>query len=210
MSRFYRPFRAVVLALTGLAGAAVASPAPVTITGEPPAPPVPISQPGQGLCSTSKISTDVGTDFPTQVAVFNSGFNAFIDGPGTRTTYVLRTIFDLSNNNTAGLAQSYGDFTNSSPSCSVGGCDFFANDTTTSFATRFRGYLNVTPAMVGRPLHFGFYTDDAVSLVIFDKAQTAYPVVTRPPVLGSATWRTTNAVTFSYAGLYPVEILYAA
>ena len=39
--------------------------------------------------------------------------------------------------------------------------------------------------------------------------QAAYPVVTRPPVLGSPTWRTTNAVTFSFAGLYPVEILYA-
>ncbi|HYV43438.1 MAG TPA: outer membrane exchange protein TraA family protein, partial [Myxococcaceae bacterium] len=61
----------------------------------------------------------------------------------------------------------------------------------------------------GHDLHFGFYADDAVSLTIYDQNQVAYPVLTRPPQLGSATWRTTNTVKFSFAGLYPVEILYA-
>ena len=31
--------------------------------------------------------------------------------------------------------------------CLTGGCDFFVNDTTTSFASRLRGYLNVTSAL---------------------------------------------------------------
>ena len=208
MLRLIRPFRTTLLALTGLAASAVASPTPVTIIGVPAAPPASASQPGQGLCSTTKISASPGTDFPQSASEFNSGINAFIDAPGASTTYVQRTIFDLSNNNSSGMALSYGDFRSSSPSCPIGGCGFLVNDATTSFATRFRGYLNVTPAMVGRPLHFGFYADDAVSMVIFDKNQAAYPIVTRPPVLGSATWRTTNAVTFGFAGLYPVEILY--
>src|SRR5262249_50363310 len=99
--------------------------------------------------------------------------------------------------------------TNSMPStCKIGGCDFFVTDTTTSFGSRLRGYLNVLPSLAGRPIHFGFYADDAVSLTFYDKAQTPYPVFIRPPVLGAPTWRTTNTGTFSKPGIYAVEILY--
>lgn len=209
MPRILPAFRTALIVLIGMAANAVAQPSPVVITGEPAALPIAVSQPGQGLCSTSKASSSPGTDFPQSASGFNSGINAFIDGPGSRVTYVQRTILDLSNNNTASSQlNSYGDFTNSSPACLIGGCGFFVNDTTTSFATRFRGYLNVTPEMTQGTLHIGFYADDAVSLVIYDKTQNAYPVITRPPQIGAATWRSTNTVKFNTPGLYPIEILY--
>jgi outer membrane exchange protein TraA len=104
----------------------------------------------------------------------------------------------------------WGDFTNSMlPLCQIGGCNLYMNDTTTSFASRFRGFLNVTPALAGQVLHIGFYADDAVSLTFFDESGQAYPILTQPPALGEATWRMTQEVTFTDAGLYPVEILYA-
>lgn len=138
------------------------------------------------------------------------GMNDFMERTAaSRTTYVLRTPFDLSNNIVGGTEASRGDFVDAVPGCPSYGCSFFVNDPFTSFGSRFRGYLNVTPDMVNKPLHFGFYTDDAVSFVIFDRNNVQYQVINRPPQLGAPTWRTTNSVTFQRSGLYPVELLYA-
>ena len=70
------------------------------------------------------------------------------------------------------------------PDCPSGGCDFFGVDRAASFGSRLRGYLNITADMVGLPVHFGFYADDAVALSIYDKNNRAYPVINRPPRLG--------------------------
>src|SRR5207245_485210 len=100
-------------------------------------------------------------------------------------------------------------FTNvMTPLCKIGGCDFIVNDTTTSFGSRLRGFLNITSDLAGKPMHFGLYADDAVSLTFFGKSGAIFPVITRPPQLGLPTWRVTNSVTFGEAGLYPLEILY--
>lgn len=185
-----------------------AQPTPVTISGGPAVPALPTE--GPGLCVTSATSSNPGSDFALGSSTYNSGINQFLDTrTGSRVTTILRTDFDLSNNNTTGLGLSQGDFTDTDPACPSFGCGFFVNDTTTSFASRFRGYLNVTPQMVNRRWHFGFYTDDSVSLTLFDRNQTPFTVVTRPPQLGAPTWRTTNSVTFTSPGLYPIEVLYA-
>ncbi len=164
-----------------------------------------------GLCSSSAASGSPALDFPTSAATFNAGVNAFLESQSaTRVSYSVRSLMDLSNNNSSGLARSYGDFLDSQvPQCRTGGCDFFVSDTTTAFATRLRGYLNITEAMAGRPLHLGVYADDAVSVTIYDRTQTPYAVITRPPQLGFATWRSTNTVTFGSPGLYAIEVLYA-
>ena len=190
---------------------AAAVPNPVIITGDPVAPSPAI--PGTGLCGTSAISTSPANDFGNlNPQTYNAGINAFIEMHSQdRVTSTLQTIFDLSNNNDNGsmIKPSYGDFTDAmTPLCKTGGCDFPWNDTTTSFASRYRGFVEIPQSLTGKPVHFGFYADDAVSLTIYDKGQTAYPVVTRPPVLGAATWRTTNSVTFMKAGLYAIEINY--
>ncbi|PTL81418.1 outer membrane exchange protein TraA family protein [Vitiosangium sp. GDMCC 1.1324] len=185
----------------------------VVVTGDPVAPSP--AQPGTGLCSTSRISTNPSTDFPQSNATFMGGINAFLEAPpdaanpNARMTSVLRTWLDLSNNNTSGLKLSHGDFENAAPGCQSGGCDFFVNDATTSFGTRLRGYLNVTPDMVGLPVHFGFYADDAVAFTLYDRSSRIYLVINRPLQLGYPTWRTTNSVTFVKPGLYPIEVLYA-
>ncbi|HEX8435330.1 outer membrane exchange protein TraA [Archangium sp.] len=200
--------------LAGLAGTAVAEQLPTqVITGDPVAPSP--GQPGTGLCSASRISTSPSADFPQSNTAFIGGVNAFLEtspnasNPNARVTTVLRTPLDLSNNNTSGLKQSFGDYENAVPGCQTGGCDFFINDSYTPFATRLRGYLNVTAGMVGLPVHFGLYADDAVGLNIYDRNSRIYPVINRPPELGFPTWRTTNSVTFLKPGLYSIEAIYA-
>ncbi|WNG40438.1 hypothetical protein F0U61_47210 [Archangium violaceum] len=202
----------VLLAMsTGLASAEQLP--TVVVTGDPVAPSP--AQAGTGLCATSRISTDPAVDFPQSNSGFGGGLNSFLEtppdtaNPNARVTSVLRTEVDLSNNNASGLKLSYGDFENAVPGCPSGGCDFFGVNPASSFATRLRGYLNVTSDMVGLPVHFGFYADDAVALVIFDKSSRAYQVINRPPRLGFPSYRTTNSVTFTKPGLYPVEVLYA-
>lgn len=172
----------------------------------------PIEGDGQGLCVANAVSTQPTIDFPQMAGVFNSGMNAFMEAhKADRVEYTQRTVFDLSNNITFGTDQrSYGDFTDAMlPACQTGGCDLFKIDTTTSFGSRFRGFLNVTSNLAHKPLHLGFYSDDAVSLVIYDKGGSAYPILTQPPVLGFPSWRMTETVTFDQPGLYPLEILYA-
>ncbi|WP_407740878.1 outer membrane exchange protein TraA family protein, partial [Hyalangium sp.] len=158
----------------------------------------------------SSVSSDPASDFPQSTSSYIGGMNDFMERTAaSRTTYVLRTPFDLSNNNTGGTQASKGDFVDAVQGCTSYGCSFFINDPFTSFGSRFRGYLNITPDMLNKPLHFGLYTDDAVSLVIFDRNNVQYTVINRPPQLGAPTWRTTNSVTFQKSGLYPIEILYA-
>src|SRR6218665_1555001 len=181
-------------------GAQATQLAPVIITGEGVGVLPASAQPGTGLCMASRVSARPTLDFPQTDTGFNAGLNTFLDTPpdastpNARVTSVLRTWFDLSNNNTSGLKLSYGDFENVAPGCKEGGCDFFAAGTSVSFGTRLRGYLNVTPTMTGIPVHFGFYADDAVALTIYDRQALAYPVINRPPELGLPTWRTTNSV----------------
>jgi outer membrane exchange protein TraA len=184
-------------------------------------PPVAISQPvaplpevtGTGLCAASAVSMDIQKDFAQlNSSNYVAGMNALIDDHAVdRVEIAVRTLLDLSNNNdTGGMNKpSYGDFIDAAiPTCKTGGCNFFVNDTTTSFGSRLRGFLRVAEEMVDKPLHFGIYADDAVSLAFFDATGMSFPVVIRPPQLGFPMWRTTNTVTFGAAGLYPVEILY--
>ncbi|HVG60422.1 MAG TPA: outer membrane exchange protein TraA family protein, partial [Hyalangium sp.] len=200
---------ALTLVFVCLAGPAWAAKLPdVVVSGDPVAPSP--DQPGTGLCVANSVSSDPATDFPQSTSSYIGGMNDFIERTVTsRTTYVLRTPFDLSNNYSTPPTSSRGDFVDAVPGCMSFGCDFFVVDPTVSFGSRFRGYLNVTPELLNKPLHFGFYTDDAVSLVIFDRNNVQYQVINRPPQLGAPTWRTTNSVTFQKPGLYPIEILYA-
>lgn len=212
----YLSRRLTALAATlvlGLAAAAGAEALPtVVITGDPVAPSP--AQPGTGLCMTGRISTNPDADIPGNAAGLNAGVNAFLEtapsaaNPNARVTSVLRKPFDLSNNNTSGLKQSYGDFENAVAGCPTGGCDFFVTDSAVSFAVRLRAYLNVTADMVGLPVHFGFYADDAVALTLYDRQSNAYRVTNLSAPRGAATWRTTNSVTFLKPGLYSAEVLY--
>lgn len=193
---------------------APASAAPVTVGG-PIADPLDIE--GTGLCMASSISTEPPTDFPQSTAAYASGINTFMEEHiQERVEATVRSFLDLSNNNTTAPAgsvpKSYGDFVDANvPVCKSGGCDFpWSDNTETSFASRLRGYLNVTADMAGKPFHVGLFADDAASLTFFGKNGAIYPVIIRPPQLGAATWRVTNTVTFDKAGLYPVEILYAS
>jgi outer membrane exchange protein TraA len=212
LSRYLLVCLPVLLAMSAGPASAELLP-PVVIVGDPVAPSP--AQPGTGLCSTSRISTNPATDFPQASSSFTTGLNVFLEtppgvaNPHARVTSVLRTPLDLSNNNSSGTRLSHGDFENAVTGCPSGGCEFFVSDSYTSFATRLRGYLNVTSDQVGQPLHFGFYADDAVAFTLYDRSFRSYPVINRPPQLGFATWRTTNSVTFMKPGLYPVEVLYA-
>lgn len=166
---------------------------------------------GTGLCIAQAISPSPAADFGNlNVGNYNGSLNTFMEAhKADRVESVIRTLLDLSNNNSSGLQSSFGDFTNAVDTCKLGGCDFIVNDTTTAIGARGRGYLNVTADMVGKIIHFGLYTDDAVSLTFFGPSGAIHPIIIRPPQLGLPTWRVTNSVTFQEAGLYPLEILWA-
>ncbi|MDI1442612.1 outer membrane exchange protein TraA family protein [Polyangium sp. 6x1] len=166
---------------------------------------------GTGLCAASAISTNPVMDWNlNSPGSYTESVDTFIDAHAAdRVENVIRSRLDLSNNAASGPKMSYGDFIDAElPDCMTGGCDFFVNDTTTTFASRIRGFFNVTADLANKPIHFGVYADDAISLTVYDKNANAYPVVVRAPELGTATWRVTNEVTFSTPGLYPIEILY--
>ena len=193
-----------------LAGVAAAAKQPEVVVSGLPVAPSP-GEVGTGLCMASSTVNDPDNpvaDFTQDESTFVASVNAFIESTrARRLTSVVRTPFDLSNNNTSGDQQSFGDFEGVVSQCPIGGCRF-PYPTSAGYGGRFRGYINVTPQWVNVPLHFGFYLDDAVSFVIYDRNQTPYQVINRPPRTGVPTWRTTNTVTFTQTGLYPVEILY--
>lgn len=165
---------------------------------------------GTGLCIAQAISANPSVEFNLDTFTYNGGINSFMEmHKADRLESVIRTLLDLSNNNSSGLQASFGDYTNAVDSCKTGGCDFIVNDTTTGFATRGRGFLNVTPEMANKVIHFGLYADDSVSLTIYGKEGSVYPVIIRPPQLGNPTWRVTNSVTFEEPGLYAIEILHS-
>jgi outer membrane exchange protein TraA len=165
---------------------------------------------GTGLCIAQAISPNPGMDFVLSKLGYNGGMNTFMEQhKADRVESVVRTLLDLSNNNSSGLQASFGDFTNAVETCKTGGCDFLVNDTTTGFGARARGYLNVPAEWVGRTIHFGLYTDDAASLTFFGPQGAIYEVITREPLLGTPTWRVTNSVTFEKPGVYPLEILFS-
>nr|AWX24319.1 TraA [Myxococcus xanthus]AWX24320.1 TraA [Myxococcus xanthus]AWX24326.1 TraA [Myxococcus xanthus]AWX24346.1 TraA [Myxococcus xanthus]AWX24347.1 TraA [Myxococcus xanthus] len=186
----------------------------VVIQGPPIAPA--LAGDGQGLCVASNVWTRSLNEFPQTRGTYLDAINGYLEEPTsrqTRVTTVLRTQFDLSNNLNDGRTLSYGDFVGqeTSTGCSTGGCSFNIiadNDAFTPAVSRFRGYLNVTAELAAQPLHFGFYADDAISMVVYDRSQP-YTVINRPPQLGAPTWRTTNSVTFSQPGIYAVEMLYS-
>ena len=173
---------------------------------------------GQGMCMASAVverNPDTG-QFEIVFGTLDDGnynptINSFLEQRvNQRVEYTVRTPLDLSNNNLADPNDqtSLGDFRDVSPGCPAGGCGFFVNDTSTAFTARLRGFFNVTEEVAGQILHIGFYTDDAVSLTIFNKDSGIFSVATRPPQIGSPTWRLTQAVRFTEVGLYPVEIVY--
>ncbi len=173
---------------------------------------------GIGLCVKNRVSPDPNNEFPESTTAFNGAVNDLMERPPAYSPfhyYVLKTFFDLSNGVVSGNDTSQGDFTNAMPTaeCPSFGCTFYPNATpptpTSFFGSRFRGYLNVTPGMVNKDLHFGFYVDDAVSFIIFDQTNNQYQVILRTPGRFEDTWRSTNTVKFLKGGLYPVEILYA-
>jgi outer membrane exchange protein TraA len=176
---------------------------------------LPLTVDGTGLCIASAISPDATflMDFGNlNAGNYNGSLNTFMEAHAKdRVESVVHTLLDLSNNNDSGalVKASYGDFTDvMMPLCKTGGCDFFINDATTHFGSRLRGFFNVTSDLAGKPIHFGLYTDDAVSLTFFGKSGAIYPASVRPPQLGVPTWRLTTSVTFTEPGLYPLEVLY--
>ncbi|ABF89779.1 hypothetical protein MXAN_4924 [Myxococcus xanthus DK 1622] len=202
-----RLLRILMLLMCGLFIPRTASAQAVVVSG-PPVAPLP-EMTGAGLCVATSVSQNPAADFPQAQSTYIAGINAFMEANrGNRVTSVLRTPLDLSNNLNDGRTLSYGDFTGAVAGCPVGGCDFGYSDAVTSFATRLRGFIAVTSDMVDRPLHFGFYADDSVSLALFDRDQTSYPVINRPLTLGFPTWRATNTVHFAQPGLYGVEVLH--
>ena len=163
------------------------------------------------MCVASAISTNLSQDFGNlDINSYIAGVNSFIErNEDDRDEYVLRTPSDLSNNNDQGTQASFGDFVDTLPgTCGVGGCDFLVTDPLIPYGVRLRGFFNVTADLVNQSIHFGFYADDAVSLAFFDARGNIYPVMVRPPLIGTPTWRLTETVRFDEPGLYPLEILY--
>lgn len=201
---------AAALLAAGLASTGAHAAGPATISG-PVGDPI-LNKTGTGLCSASAVSTNLASDFPglQSTATYNGSVNTFLEAhPNDRVEAVIRTLLDLSNNNDTPQKKSYGDFIDAMlPQCKTGGCNFFINDATTRFGSRIRGFINVTADLVNQPIHFAFYADDAVGMYLFDKLAKSYEIFSRPPELGLPTWRTSNLVTFTEAGLYPLEINY--
>lgn len=196
---------AVLLALSPAAAGAE----PVIIKKGPVRGPLDIE--GTGLCAATAVSTAPASDFGNlSPATYSGAMTAFMDGhKADRVESVIRTVFDLSNNNENGLKQSRGDFIDAMlPECKIGGCDFAYTDPATAFGMRARGFFNVTADLAGKPIHFGFFVDDAVSLTFWNKNDEAYPVIVHPPSAFESTHRLTETVTFEEPGLYPLEILY--
>lgn len=166
---------------------------------------------GSGLCMASVFSIDPDGDFGSiNETNYIGTMNTFMEtNVMNRNERVIRTVFDLSNNHTGmGTQDSYGDFIDSDPFCSQGGCGFDFNMPNEAFGLRVRGFLNVTDDWVNRDVHFGFYVDDTVSISLFDKDGIIHPVFIVPPSIFVSTWRFSDTVRFEEPGIYPIEILH--
>lgn len=208
----------------------------VLVRGDPVEPPIllPNGQPrdGIGLCAAYR-SSPLGDPMPdvmwgTQPIqanlsstwfLFPEKINEFMDRPTPpRAESRMSTLFDLSNYWTTPMLNAIGDYTNETNCADPRGCPFpAATDDMQSrpFASRFRGFLQIGPGDVGSQLHFGFFSDDSVAMMIWDverrdgnrAVMRVHPVVSRAASIQGASWRLTNRVTFMKPGLYPVEIV---
>lgn len=197
---------------------------------------------GQGLCGAIKIDPAANaTTFPLRNTAtypsmgaeeFQDKLNVFMDGASgmARQDATLQTAFDLSNfANIPGIGAS-GDFINTrgcpidtaineSPGCAFPGASPFPSSPQDPFGTRFRGFINVRPEWISQTLHFGFATDDAVSVTVWSKKVDpadrtkfqlkSYLLISRAAEPGAIKYRVTNGIKFSKPGLYPIEIVHA-
>ncbi|MFO0573012.1 MAG: outer membrane exchange protein TraA family protein [Polyangia bacterium] len=202
---------------------------------------------GQGLCGAFRADPNAdGNIFRLRNSNYPSmgkddlldDVNRFMDGmsgsmaAGVRSDGTLETAFDLTNNTYLTNLSATGDYSNT-PGCpkhpnpGVGismGCDFPPTTKTGNleqgFATRFRGFINIRPEWVKQQLHFGFFTDDAVSAAVWakkvdptDKTKftlSRYTVISRGAAVGKTQFRVSNGITFPKAGLYPIEVVHVS
>jgi outer membrane exchange protein TraA len=197
---------------------------------------------GQGICAAFRAEPQALSIFPFRNAnypgvgkeEFLNAANQFMDGmigssmAGTRQDATLETAFDLSNfANIPGIGSS-GDFINTrgcpqdsmlgySPGCLFPAAG--ASDVLKGFGTRFRGFINVRPEWVPQVLHFGFYTDDSVSVALWSKRVdpvdkkkfqlNQHLLISRASDGSTTKYRVTNGIKFPKPGLYPIEIVHA-
>ena len=182
---------------------------------------------GWGICGAFRTTgnTSAATVFDqnpdnlqTMKERFSDSVNVFMDmSPQERFDETLLAPFDLSNNVTLVNQDSLGDY-QSTPGCQPlkNGCNYPGSlrsgaNLTRGFGSRFRGYLRVPQGWLNSSLHFGFFTDRAVALKIWDMdaksgALSEHLVLSRGPDLVSYQWRVTNTVVFKEAGIYPIEV----
>lgn len=184
---------------------------------------------GQGLCGAFKQCSNPTVSFATRGAgwpgdanVFPEKVNLFMDqrfasgSDGARFDETLQKPFDLTNDVATVGDDASGDF--NGPSCSAlgYGCPFPGSQKGNAlqcFGSRFRGFINILPEWVGQPIHFGVFADNAVSLSLFSVPPP--PKMPRPleehllishALDFNPKLRVTNTITFTTAGLYPIEI----
>jgi len=139
----------------------------------------------------------------------------------------LITPFDLSNNINDMGENSYGDYVTTQEcrdrmDASWPGCPFpgsMGANLRLAFGTRFRGFIDVKSDWVEKPLHFGFYTDDILGVMIVSRTPGTQPierkfeydwVISRGAVIGKQKWISTNSVLFKKPGLYAIEVTHAS
>lgn len=190
---------------------------------------------GTGLCGAFKQKGDPRldfkqrtTNFPSDAEDFPKSINDFMDVRvadginGARYDETLRRPFDLSNNYFTVGDDAEGDFDDSSvPRCQSRGfgCDFPASQNgnpLAGFGSRFRGFFRVYPGQENQPIHFGIFADNAVAVKIWavppepanPRPLTEYLLISHGLDF-SPKMRITNRITFTKAGLYPIEIVHA-
>ena len=197
---------------------------PIPMTGAfPVEDPVPVAGRKLGLCMAWTANGTAPTAMSSK-STFSQAVNDYINtGPQTLPG-TLDVPFDLTNNLILypGDIEARGDFEGDVPNfCSAFGCagmdadadgtrEPFRFTSVPDFAVRLRGYLNITPDKVNKRLHFGFYSNKAVSFTIFNNAnvENGVEAIVLPVLFGIPSQRGTKGVQFTQAGLYPVEILY--
>ena len=166
---------------------------------------------------------------PTALARWSGPMNAFMDGNSGSTAralyQTLQTPFDLASKINLNGIKNVGDFIGSCPAYTgmmgVGGvgCPFPGSGTNLdiaplpSFGSRFRGFILIPANLQGQAFHIGFFTQNEVALIVFDKDDKgnaqSHDVVSRTVNNGSSHWRVTNKITFKNPGLFPIEVLHA-